>query len=99
MTKLKTSVKPFVLVVVAFELQFELLDRQAQNHQNQCVFLVRAVELRFEFRSELRMAKRETIKNNLFYWLGRLCLVLRFCAAALSFSLSFGSSVGDKAQN
>ena len=62
MTKLKTSVKPFVLVVVAFELQFELLDRQAQNHQNQCVFLVRAVELRFEFRSELRMAKLETIK-------------------------------------
>ena len=99
MPKFKTNIKLVVLLVAAFELQLELLDRQAQNHQNPYVFLVRAVELRFDFRSELRMAKPETIKNSMFSLLGRLSLVLSFCAAALGFGLSFGTRVGDEAQN
>ena len=66
MANLKTSIKPFVLLVAAFEVQLEVLDGHPQTKKSKVFFLVQAVELRFEFRSELRMVKLKTVKTSCF---------------------------------
>ena len=66
MPNLKTSISPFVLLVTALEVQFEILDRHPQNLKNQFVFLLQSVELRFEFRSEPRIAKLKFINTMCF---------------------------------
>ena len=57
MAILKTSMKPFVLLVAALEVQFEVLDGHPQKQKGNLFSWSGAAELRVEFRPDLRIAK------------------------------------------